>query len=112
MSAGLDFGVGVGDGLLHALAAETLFVAVAEFDGFVFAGAGAAGHGRAAGRAAGERHVHFHGGISARVENFARLNVLNVCHHSPLFYQGSRGRFWQVHCANRAFEESALAIAA
>jgi hypothetical protein len=34
------------DGLLHALAAETFLVAVTKFDGFVFAGAGAAGHRR------------------------------------------------------------------
>jgi hypothetical protein len=61
------------DGLLHALAAETFLVAVAEFDGFVFAGAGAAGHRRAAERAAAQRHVNFHGGVTARVEDFARL---------------------------------------
>ena len=76
----LDFGVGVGDGFLHAFAAESFLVAVAEFDGFVFAGAGAAGHGRTAGRAAFERHVHLNGGISARVEDLARLEVLNFCH--------------------------------
>ena len=78
---GLDFGVGVGDGFLHAFAAETLFVAVAEFDGFVFAGAGAAGDGGASDRAACERHINFHGGVTARVEDFARLYVLNFCHN-------------------------------
>src|ERR1019366_8446770 len=72
----------IGDGLADALAAVAFFVAVTEFDGFVFAGAGTAGHGRAAGGAAFERHINFHGGVTARVENFTRLNVLNICHSS------------------------------
>ena len=59
---------------------KTLFVAVAQFDGFVFAGAGAAGNGRATGRAAFERHVHFHRRVAARIKNFARLNILDFCH--------------------------------
>ena len=39
---GKDFAVHVRHGLLHAFAGETFLVAVAQFDGFVFAGAGAA----------------------------------------------------------------------
>ena len=73
-----DLAVHIRDGLADALAEVTLLVAVAQFDGFVFAGAGAGGHGRAADRAAGQRHVHFHGRITARIEDFARLNVLNL----------------------------------
>ena len=68
------------DRLLHALAEKTFLVAVAEFDGFVFAGAGAAGHRRAPKRAAAQRHVHFHRWITARIEDFTRLDVLNVRH--------------------------------
>jgi len=46
----------------------------------VFAGAGAAGDGRATGRAACERHINFDGGVAARVEDFARLDVRDLCH--------------------------------
>ncbi len=81
MSASLILVLALATALLHAFAEETFLVAVAEFDGFVFAGAGAAGDGRAAGRAAFERHVNFDGGVAARVEDFARLDVLNFCHN-------------------------------
>ena len=47
---GGDLGVHVRDGLADALAEIALLVAVAEFDGFVFAGARARGHGGAARR--------------------------------------------------------------
>ena len=52
MQRGQDFVGDIGDGLLHAFAAETFFVAVAQFEGFVFAGAGAGGNRRATDRAA------------------------------------------------------------
>ena len=41
-----------------------------------------ANDGRTARRAAEQSHVHFHRGITARVETFARLNVLNLGHSS------------------------------
>jgi hypothetical protein len=40
---------------------------------------------RATRRAAFERHINFHRRISARVEDFARLNVLDFCHGKILF---------------------------
>ncbi len=51
---GQDFVGDVFDGLGDAFAVIAGFVAVAQFEGFVFAGAGAGRHGRAAGRAAGQ----------------------------------------------------------
>ena len=72
----------IADGLLHAFADETFLVAVAEFDGFVFAGAGAAGNRRATDRAAAQGHVHFHRWVTARIEDFTRLNIMNFAHFS------------------------------
>src|SRR2546425_671534 len=72
-----DFRVHVGHGFLNALAEVAIFHAVAEFHGFVFARARARGHGGAARGAAVQGHVHLDGGITARIENLARLDVLN-----------------------------------
>jgi hypothetical protein len=46
----------------------------------VFAGAGTAGNGGTADGAASERYVNFNGGVTARVEDFARLDVCDLCH--------------------------------
>ncbi len=81
---GKNFLGDVFDGLGDAFAEVTLFVAVAELDGFVFAGAGAGGNGGAADGAAREDDVHFNGGIAARVENLAGLNVVNRAHSVPI----------------------------
>ena len=83
---GSDDGGDVFDGLLHTLAEITFLVAVTEFDGLIFAGAGAAGHRRATERAATQRHVHFHCWITARIENFARLYLMNFAHFSFISY--------------------------
>jgi hypothetical protein len=53
------------DSLEHSLAEEAAFVAIAEFDGFVFARGSAGGHRGTADRAAFEPHVHFHRGTAA-----------------------------------------------
>ena len=57
--------VDVGHSLLNALAAEARLVAVAQFPGFMFAGAGAAGDGGTTNCAAGEFHVYFNGWVPA-----------------------------------------------
>src|ERR1700720_2175900 len=54
---GLDFVRHIFDGLGDALAQETPFVAVPQFDGFMLAGAGARRHGRAPHRAARQDDV-------------------------------------------------------
>ena len=68
-----------------AFAEVALFVAVAQFERFVFAGAGAGGHRRAAHRAAGQDHVHFHRGVTARIEDLAGFNVRDEAHNSIAF---------------------------
>ena len=50
--------------------------AVAQFPGFVFAGAGAARHGGAADRAAGELDIDFDGGIAAGIKDLAGADLL------------------------------------
>ena len=77
------------DGLGDALAEEAFLVAVAQFDGFVFAGAGAGGHRRAPDGAAGEQDVNFHGGIAARIEDFPRNDVRDSAHKMMLNTQSS-----------------------
>ena len=62
---GKDFLGHVLDGLGDAFAAVSFLVAVAQFEGFVLAGAGARRHRRAAHRAAGKGNVNFHCGITA-----------------------------------------------
>jgi hypothetical protein len=59
----------IGDRLGHALAEITGFVAIAEFDGFVFPGAGPAGNSGAAEDSSGELDVGFDGGIPAGIKD-------------------------------------------
>ena len=66
-----DRAVHGGDGFLHALAEETLLVAIAQFEGFVLARGGAGGDRRAAECAAFEEDVHFDSGIAAGINDFA-----------------------------------------
>ena len=83
-----DVGVDVFNGLEHAFAEEARLVAVAEFDGFVFAGGGAGGNRGAADRAAFEVHVNFDGGIAAGIDHFAAADFNNggVVHGICLLY--------------------------
>ena len=80
---GRDHGFNVGHGLQHALAEVMALVAVAQFHGLMLAGGSARRHDGAAQRAALQNYVCFHGGISARVKNFARANRNNLSHISP-----------------------------
>ena len=66
-----DLRLHVGDRLLRALAAVAGLVAVAEFDGLVFAGRGAGGNGGAAEGAGGEADVDLDGRIAAGIDDFA-----------------------------------------
>jgi len=75
---GRDFLVHVRDRFGHAFATVTLLVAVAQFPRFMFAGAGAARDRPASERAIFKTHVYFDRWISARIENLARMNLLNT----------------------------------
>ena len=77
---GEDFVGDVFDGFGDAFAEETALVAVAQFEGLVFAGAGAGGDSGAAGGAAGEEDVHFDGWVAAGIKDFARFDVRNSAH--------------------------------
>ena len=69
-----DFGVDVGDGFMDAFSQILGLVAIAEFDGFVFAGRGAGWNSGAAKRAGFEGDFGFDGGIAARVKDLAAVN--------------------------------------
>jgi hypothetical protein len=52
----------------------------------MFAGAGATRHRRSATNPAVEIHIHFHGWIPARVEDFPCLDFANACfRHRPAY---------------------------
>ena len=72
--------VDVGDGLPDALAEVAAFVAVAQLERLVFAGARAAGHGGTAEGAVLEDHVSLDSGVAARVEDFAGQDAFDLCH--------------------------------
>ena len=80
LERGQDFLVNVGDGLPDAFAEVAVFVAVAQLERLVFAGARAAGDGGTANGAALEGHVCLDSGVAARVEDFAGQDAFNVCH--------------------------------
>src|SRR6202034_3879107 len=65
-----DFGVHVADGFQDAFAEVARFVAVAEFDGFVFTGGCAGRDGGAADGSALEVDVGFGGGVGAGIDDF------------------------------------------
>ncbi len=67
----------VRDGLGDALAQVAVLHAVAQLPGFVFARAGAAGHGGAADGAAGEFNIGFDSGIAPGIENLPGANIGN-----------------------------------
>ncbi len=80
---GCDHGLDIGNGLQNALAQVVALVAVAQLHGLVLAGGGARRHDGAAQCAAFQNHICFHGGIAARIKNFARANSNNLSHISP-----------------------------
>ena len=62
---------------------EMALVAVAQFHGLMLAGGRARRHDGTAQGAALQDYVRFHGGIAARVQNFARTNRNNFSHIGP-----------------------------
>ena len=72
-----DLGVDEADGGQHALAAVAV-AAVAQLDGLVLAGGGAARHGGPAAGARREHDVDLDGGVATRVEDLAAGNVDDV----------------------------------
>ena len=71
-------------GLEHAFAQVTRLVAVAKLYGLVLAGGSPAGYNRAAPRPAHQCYFSFYRWISARVQNFARMNHFDFCHSDSL----------------------------
>jgi hypothetical protein len=68
----------------------------------VFAGAGAAGHRRATKRAAAQRHINFHRGVTARIEDFARLDICNFAHNLYIKFSNFKIRSgYDKSCAQR-----------
>ena len=59
----------------HALAQIAGLVAIAEFDGFMRAGRGSAGHRGAAKAAIVEQNIDLDRGITPRIENFAGVDI-------------------------------------
>ncbi len=76
-----DLGVDVLDGLGDALAEVDFFVIVAQLDGFVLAGAGAAGHAGPAQGPVLQHHVHLDGGVAAGIEDLPALDEFNAQAH-------------------------------
>ena len=69
------------DRLENAFAEVFLFVPVAQFDGFVLAGAGAAGNGGPAARFVLERNVHLDGRIAPGIEDLTGFYEFDAeCH--------------------------------
>ena len=64
----------------NAFAEVTFGVAVAEFDGFMFTGAGTGRNRRAAHGATSENDIYFHGGVAAGVQNFTCININDRAH--------------------------------
>ena len=80
--------VDVFHGLENALAAVALGVPVPELPGFMLPGGGSAGDGCASDGSAGQGHVHFHGGIAPRIDNFTAADVddFQFVHDHKIFY--------------------------
>ena len=75
-----DFVGHVLDGLGDTLSEVALFVAVAQFDGFVLAGAGAGGDCGAADGAGIEEDINLDGGIATGVQDLAGLDINDIAH--------------------------------
>ena len=74
---GSDALVDVGHGLEGTFAQVTGLVAVTEFEGFIFTGAGAARNGCTAHDTTFEGHIDLHGRVATRVEDLSRKNFFN-----------------------------------
>ena len=68
-----------------AFAEVVILVAIAELDGFVFAGGGSAGNGGAAFGSAVKDDVGLDGGIAAGVKDFACMDRDDLGHVAPVF---------------------------
>ena len=75
-----DFAVDVVNGLGHALAAKTAFVAIAHFKSFAAARGGSRRHGRTGAVTGFQRHFHFNSGVAARIEDLTAINRSNAAH--------------------------------
>jgi len=80
-----DFVVGVGDGFEHTFAKIFRFVAVAELEGFVFAGGGTGRDRCPAERSAIKHDVGFDRGIAARIDDLAGMDARYLGGHVGLF---------------------------
>ena len=63
-----------------AFAEIALWIAVAQLDRFVFAGGCARRNSRAPARTAHENDVRFNSWIAARIQNFTRVNLIDLAH--------------------------------
>jgi hypothetical protein len=70
--------VNIGYGFPYALAREPAFVAVSQFQCFMFACARPAGNGRSTKCAAFKAHIHLDCRIPARIQNFSAVNVADA----------------------------------
>jgi hypothetical protein len=85
---GGDEGVDIVNSLQRAFAEVTGFIAVAQFEGFVFAG-GCAGRNSGATHSAGfEQNFNFEGGVAARVQNFACVDINDSRHVGYFLLEG------------------------
>ena len=74
---GSDAFVDIGHGFQRAFAQVAALVAVTEFEGFIFTGAGAARNGGTAHDATFQGYINLHGRIAARVEDLSCKNFFN-----------------------------------
>ena len=72
-----EFAVHVADRLRHALAAVTLPLSVAQFDGFPGAGGGPGGHGGAALGPGIQGHLHLHGGVAPGIQDLKAMDIFD-----------------------------------
>jgi hypothetical protein len=77
-----DLAIDVPDGLHDALA-HVGVTAVAQLGGLELARRRPRGHGGAALGARAQHHLHFHGGVAARVEDLAGVDGLDLAHVVP-----------------------------
>ena len=86
--------VDVVDCLEHALAAIALLIAVAQFERFIHARAGAAGDDGPADNAAVQLDFDFDGRIAAAVEYFTRVDDYNFAHRNYTPFGTHVNRIW------------------
>ena len=86
-----DFAVHAFDSRQNALAHVAFGVPVALLDRLMGAGGGSGGNRRAARRAILQRHIDFNGGVSARIQDFAGVDVDDFG-HLGLYWCGAASR--------------------